>query len=84
MAIILAERGETERARALLARQVLGKLNYASWTSWPKSETRAIRQFVSAWRGSLAANQRESRENWQLDELESALVESDYDAEGAD
>jgi len=23
-------------------------------------------------------------ENWQLDELESALVESDFDAEGAD
>jgi len=63
---------------------IFGKLNYASWTSWPKSETRAIRQFVSAWRGALAASQRESTENWQLDELESALVESDCDVEGAD
>src|SRR5262245_52533685 len=63
---------------------IFKKLNYASWRSWPDNETRAVRGFVTAWRDALAANQRESDgDAWLLDELEAALEESEFDAEGA-
>lgn len=62
---------------------IFDKLNYASWTSWPETETQAIRRFVSAWRRALTTSQHESTEEpWQLEELESALVESEFDAGG--
>src|SRR5262245_41616630 len=60
---------------------VFAKLKYASWTSWPPSEKSAIQQFVSAWRRSLAARQSESTvAPWQIEELESALLESEFEA----
>jgi hypothetical protein len=63
---------------------VFDKLNYANWTSWPESETAAIRAFVTSWLQSLTVRQQEAGGDfWQLEELRSALADSGFDAVGA-
>lgn len=57
---------------------VLEKLNDASWTSWPETEKQAVRRFIGAWQRDLMASEHESTtEPWKLNELESALSESE-------
>ena len=60
------------------------KLNYANWTSWPEAEVEAVRAFVRNWLENLEQQASRSKdEPWQLEELRSALVETDCKAGGA-
>ena len=60
------------------------KLNYASWTTWPDSERAAVRGFVRAWLQDLEDEAEQSPEEpWKLDELRTALAETDFDVAGS-
>jgi hypothetical protein len=51
-----------------------GKLDHATWTTWPPAEVVAVRRLIDAWKRVLVAEAHESEEGaWELEELRSAI-----------